>query len=94
MKFIEGLISALAWLQFFISPAIIGVIAGGLIWLSQRSFWSAALGFAVALVGCITGIVFAEKARRSKGTIEFMSRTIAHPELREKEIINDPLRIK
>ena len=94
MKFIERLLSALAWLQIFVSPAIIGVAAGILIWLILRGFWGVALGAAVAVVGIIIGIAFAEKARRDKGTIEFMSRTIAHSELREKELTNDPSRIK
>ncbi|MBO2009573.1 hypothetical protein [Hymenobacter negativus] len=90
MKFIEWLLSALAWLQIFISPFIIGIIGGGIVWLIWRDLCGVALASTVVLFGCINGIVFAEKARRSKGTIEFMSRTIAHPELREKGIINDP----
>ena len=85
MKFIERLLSVLAWLQIFISPTFIGAISGGLIWLAMRGAWGIGLGTAVAIAGAVVGIAFAEKARRGKGTIEFMSRTIAHPELREKE---------
>ena len=85
MKFIERLLSALAWLQIFISPAIIGAITGVLIWLALRSLWGICLGAVVALIGCAAGIAFAEKARRNKGTIEFMARNIGHPELRENE---------
>ncbi|HEX8327747.1 MAG TPA: hypothetical protein VF629_09415 [Hymenobacter sp.] len=94
MKFIERLFSVLAWLQIFVSPAIIAAIAGTLIWLGLGGFWGAVLASAVGLTGCIIGIAFAEKARRDKGTVEFMSRTIAHPELREKEIVDDSSRIK
>jgi hypothetical protein len=53
-----------------------------------------ALRAAVAITGLVAGGAFAEKTRRNKGTIEFMSRTIAHPELCEKELTNDPSRIK
>ena len=85
MKFIEQSLAALAWLQVFVSPAIIGIIAGGLIWLALRGPWGIGFGLTAGMVGCIAGVVFAEKVRRTKGTIEFMARNIAHPELREKE---------
>ncbi|WP_210519842.1 hypothetical protein [Hymenobacter terricola] len=94
MKFIERLLLALAWLQIFISPAIIGVIIGAIVWLNKRNGLSLGLAIVTALIGCIAGVIFAEKARRGKGTIEFMSRAIAHPELREKELANDPDRTK
>ena len=94
MKIIERLLSALAWLQIFISPIIIGAVLSLIIWLSTRNTWGLNIAIIVMLIGCITGIIFAEKVRQDKGTIEFMSRNIAHPELREKEIINDPDRIK
>jgi hypothetical protein len=87
MQFIERLLSLLAWLQILISPAIIGSIIGLIIWLSMRNNWGLGLAMLSALAGCSAGIAFADKARRSKGTIEFMSRTIAHPELRGKENI-------
>jgi hypothetical protein len=85
MKLIERLLSMLAWLQIFISPALIGVVSGALVYLAIRGTWGIGLGIAVALSGAASGVAFAEKARRDKGTIEFMSRTIAHPELCEKE---------
>lgn len=85
MKQIERLLSVLAWLQVFFSPAIIGSVAGGIIWLALRGSLGLTIGIIVALAGWAAGIVFAEKARRRKGTIEFMSRNIGHPELREKK---------
>jgi FtsH-binding integral membrane protein len=94
MQIIEWLLSALAWLQIFISPVIIGVILGLIIWLNIRNAWGLSAAIIIALIGCRLGIAFAEKARRSKGTIEFMSRNIAHPELLEKELTNEPDRIK
>lgn len=85
MKIIEWLLSSLAWLQIFISPAIIGVALGVIIWLNMRNVWGLSAAVIIALIGCGLGIAFAEKARRNKGTIEFMARNIAHPELGEKE---------
>ncbi|MBD2721746.1 hypothetical protein [Hymenobacter armeniacus] len=94
MKLIERLLSVLAWLQIFISPALIGIIVGAAIWLIIKGTWGIILAAVTVAAGVIAGIAFAEKARRAKGTIEFMSRLIAHPELREKEITNDSDRIK
>ena len=85
MKIIEWLLSVLAWLQIFISPAIIGIVLGVIIWLNMRNVWGLSAAILIALIGCGIGIAFAEKARRNKGTIEFMARNIAHPELREKD---------
>ena len=85
MKIIEWLLSSLAWLQIFISPAIIGAILGLIIWLNMRNVWGLGAAIIIALIGCGVGVAFTEKARRGKGTIEFMSRNIAHPGPREKE---------
>ncbi|MBH8557592.1 hypothetical protein [Hymenobacter negativus] len=94
MKIIEWLLSALAWLQIFISPVIIGVIIGLIIWLNMHNNWGLSAAIIIALISCGIGIDFAEKARRDKGTIEFMSRNIAHPELRGKESTNESDRTK
>ncbi|MCI1188860.1 hypothetical protein MON38_15660 [Hymenobacter sp. DH14] len=85
MKIIEWLLSSLAWFQIFISPAIIGAFLGVIIWLNTRNVWGLSAAIIAVLIGCGAGAAFAEKVRRRKGTIEFMSRNIAHPELREKE---------
>lgn len=85
MKIIERLPSAMAWLQIFSSPAIIGAILGVILWVNMRNVWGLSAAIITALIGCSLGIAFAEKARRGKGVIEFMARNIAHPELREKE---------
>ena len=94
MKFIERLLSAVAWLQIFVSPVVIGAITGGIIWLALRGSRGIVLGAASVLIGCVAGIAFAEKARKGKGTIEFISRNIAHPELHEKKLTDDSDRIK
>ena len=85
MKFIEQLLSWLAWLQLFIAPAAIGSFLGLMLWLNFRTAWGLAGGIMLAILGIGAGIVFAEKARRGKGTIEFISRTSAHPELDRDE---------
>jgi hypothetical protein len=85
MKLIEQLLSALAWLQLFIAPAIIGSFLGLLLWLNFRNGWGLVGGGVLVLLGIVVGVAFAEKARRGKGTIEFMSRTSAHPELDRDE---------
>ena len=85
MKLIERVLSALAWLQIAASLAVVGLALGLLLWLAIRGIWGVGIGVAVALLGCGAGAVFAEKERRGKGTIVFLSRLIAHPELKNNE---------
>ena len=85
MRIIKWFLPSLAWIQIFVSPAIIGTSLGVIVWLIMRNAWGLSLAIIIALFGCSVGIALAEKARRSQGTIEFMSRNSAHPELRQDE---------
>ncbi|MCB2407280.1 hypothetical protein [Hymenobacter lucidus] len=85
MNILHRFLSALAWLQVFVSPTILGLILGVLSWLYMPEWWGLGIGLLVALLGSGIGIRLAEKARRYSGTIEFMSRTRSHPELRQEE---------
>ena len=85
MNIFHRFLSAAAWVQLFISPFLLGLGLGMLNWYYLPAPWGVALGGLVAVLGGGTGIRLAEKARRSAGTIEFMSRTRSHPELRHEE---------
>ncbi|WP_343632932.1 hypothetical protein [Fluviicola sp.] len=76
-KFTEGI----AWLQIAASPTLIGVIIGVIIGLAGN----AGLGIVVGLLGLVIGIVWAMRVSKEEGTSQFMSRTMATPELDEKE---------
>ncbi|PJJ54883.1 hypothetical protein [Hymenobacter chitinivorans] len=85
MNILHRFLATATWVQIFISPFILGLVLGALSWYYLPEWWGLGLGILGALLGGGAGIWLAEKARRSTGTIEFMSRTRSHPELRHEE---------
>lgn len=62
------------WLKNFIPPFVLGVIAGTFIWLEYQNLYGNVFAIILVLVGFIGGILFAEKWRKKKGTVEFRTR--------------------
>lgn len=83
----EFFVEAIGWLQIVASPLILGLIIGFIVLLSTPGILGLILGGIIALSGLIIGIVWANKQFKGKGTIAFMSRSMATPELEPK---NDP----
>ena len=85
MKFLKYLTEIIAWIQIAASPFLAGLVIGGIVYLAKRD----ALGLTIAMIivstGLIAGIVWATNVWRKKGTVNFMGRIIATPELNEKE---------
>lgn len=84
--FLKNLTSLFAWLQIMVSPSLVGVILGGIAWLGLKGVPGAVVGCVCTAVGVGLGIWWAEKARKGKGTVEFISRIRRHPELHEQDL--------
>ncbi|SDY93282.1 hypothetical protein SAMN04488069_11955 [Hymenobacter psychrophilus] len=69
-----------------VSPSLVGVILGGIAWLGLKGVPGTAVGCVCAAVGVGLGIWWAEKARRGKVTVAFVSRVRRHPELQEQDL--------
>lgn len=76
-------VEVLGWLRIVASPLIIGSIAGFVVYLAVKGIAGILLGSLIALAGLIAGIVWANKVWKKKGTMHFMSRNIAMPELEQ-----------
>jgi hypothetical protein len=84
-------------LQIVASSFLIGLAIGAVIYFSDPTTIRLIIGIAVATAGLVIGIIWAIKQWRGKGTIWFMSRIMATPELdnpdeernEPKTIIND-----
>jgi hypothetical protein len=85
MKLIEKFVALLAWVQIMVTPFFGGVIIGFLNWLTFHNTRGMIVGIAISLLGLVLGIVWAEKERKKKGTVNFMSRVNASPELDAKD---------
>ena len=84
-KFLKILTEAFAWLQIAASPSLVGIIIGALIYAFKRDNVGLTIGIAVAFLGITAGIIWAIKIWKKKGTVEFMSKVNATPELNKLE---------
>jgi hypothetical protein len=75
------------WVLIALSPSIIGGILGGIVFLWLDSELGIVLGIMIFSLGVIIGVLWATYVFKSKnGTIHFMSRVMATPELDKKEV--------
>lgn len=81
MKILECLTSFIAWLQIVASPLFFGLIIGLVIYGIYPTNIGLILGVAVATLGLVIGIIFATKIWKKRGTVDFISRVSASPEL-------------
>jgi len=81
MGFFDYTFEMIGWLQIVASPLLLGLIIGFVIYVSNPGTLRLILGISVATLGLITGIIIATKAWKKKGTMHFVSRVMATPEL-------------
>lgn len=81
----EFVVEGIGWIQIMISPFLIGIILGVVIYFAVPSTEGMILGMCVAGIGLLVGVIWATNKWKGKGTVEFMSRLIAKPELDDLE---------
>jgi hypothetical protein len=85
-KIFELITELIGWLQIAASPLLIGLLIGSVIYFPNQTNTSLIIGICIALLGLVIGLILATKIFKSKnGTIWFLSRTMATPELDEKD---------
>ena len=85
-KHFETFTQIIAWLQIVVSPFLFASIIGLVIYFQNQSLINLIIAVIIALIGLFVGIVFAtKKLKTKKGVLWFVSRTMASPELDEKE---------
>ena len=80
-NFFELATEIFGWLQIFASPFLIALAVGFIIYLSMPGKLGIIIAILVAVLGLIIGIIWATKTWKKKGTVNFMSRVSATPEL-------------
>ena len=80
-RIFELITESIGWLQIVASPLLIGLIVGAIIYFPDPTTTRLALGIIVATLGLVIGVIWATKQWKGKGTIWFMSRIMATPEL-------------
>lgn len=75
------IIESIGWLQIALSPILIGLFFGAIVYFSGPSTVRLIIAVVIVTVGLVIGVIWATKVWRRKGTSWFMSRIIATPEL-------------
>ncbi len=88
-KFLETFIEIICWIQIAISPTLIGAIIGTIVYLKYRNNYGILGGSSITLIGLVIGIIWATRIWKKSGTLNFMSRINASPELDQKDLKNN-----
>ena len=84
-NFFELIMESIGWLEIVASPLALGLIAGSFIYFTEPTDTRLVIAIVVVLIGLIIGIIWATRVWKKKGTMHFLSRTMATPELDELE---------
>jgi hypothetical protein len=80
-RFLELFTESLGWLRIAASPTLIGAILASIIYFSNPDETRLTIAIIVFLIGMLVGVYWATKHWKGKGTVRFLSRTLATPEL-------------
>ncbi len=90
-SFLDHASEVVGWLQIVLSLLILGLIIAAVLYFTNPSTLRFFIAFPIGFAGLIVGIVIANKACKSKGTIHAISTEMATPELNTLEDENDRL---
>ena len=80
-KIFEIITEIVGWIQIVLSPTLLGIGFGFGIYYYIPNRNGMMLGILIAVIGFIIGIIWATKKFKTTGTIHFLSRISATPEL-------------
>ena len=75
------------WIQIFISPFLLSVIAGVIVYLNNPNNWW--LSLLLVIIGAVLGTIFAERIRRKYGTTTYMGRIKGNAEFMNQDKSRD-----
>ena len=94
IKIFEIITEIIGWIRIAFSPTVIGFVCGILIYNYFQNLAGIIAGCFMAFIGLLIGIIWATKKFKTTGTMNFLSRIDASPDLdnlkksEEKENIN------
>lgn len=80
-KIFEIITEVVGWIQIVLSPTLLGIAFGLGIYYNFPNLTGMIIGVLIIVIGLIIGIVLATKKFKTTGTIHFLSRISATPEL-------------
>ena len=85
--FFETVFEVIGWIQIVASPLLLTGMIALVYYLSKPNSTRLILGICFTTVGLIVGIIWATKVWKKRGTMDFMSRISATPELDDLDCI-------
>ena len=85
-KVFENITEVIGWLQIVASPTLICSGIGAFIYFRNPNLTNLIIAICICMVGIVSGILYANKIWKTKGTVWFVSRLIASPELDNQDI--------
>jgi hypothetical protein len=85
MRFLIWFIEFLGWLRIVASPLLLFSIIGACIYFYDPTTTRLIVGLIVSFAGLVLGILWATSIWKKYGTMQFLSRTDATPELDKQE---------
>jgi hypothetical protein len=76
-------------IKIMLSPFLMGLIIGALCYIGLGNDLGRVLGVLIALSGLVIGAIWATKVYKKQGTIQFLSRIMATPELDKDDVENN-----
>lgn len=82
-KILEWILEAIGWVRIVLSPLLLCSAIGAIIYLHNPNQTRFLIAIVIAIAGLIAGILFANKQWKTTGTMWFLSRVDASPDVDE-----------
>lgn len=80
-KVFHAIMEVVGWLQIAASPSLLGLLIGAVVYFSNPNMTTFVLGLVIVVLGITVGIFWATRIWKKHGTVWYMSRIMASPEL-------------
>lgn len=84
MKFVKFITEALFWLNIFIVPVLVSLISGYALYYFAATQWALACSVILVIAGVVSGILWAERVRKTVGCSVYVNRIFSSPDLDNK----------
>lgn len=84
-RLFETFFEVIGWIRIVLSPIIISLVLGALVYINFENTAGLIVSILLMALGVFLGIRMANRAWKKKGTISFLSRVMATPELDKPE---------
>lgn len=81
MKIVDTILECIGCLQIAISPIIISILLAAAVYYYKQDRIGLILSIIILLAGIITGVIWATRIYRKRGTVNFMAKVSSNPEL-------------